>query len=181
MRDQNQRRAVPVAQIKQQLQSRKGQLDRTRILSPVRGIVNRIYLNTIGGVVNPGEPILEILPYDENLQVEGRITPKDIGFIYVGMPATVKLTAFDFAIYGMLPGEVSHVSADTVTDETERDPQPYYEVTLSLSNQTLSGPDGDVQIRPGMQTTIELQSGTRTVLKYLLKPLFRATDAFSER
>lgn len=168
-------------QLEQQLIVRKNQLDRTQIASPVRGIVNRIHLNTIGGVVGPGEPILEILPYDDRLQVDGRIDPKDIGFVYVGMPATVKFTAFDFAIFGTITGEMSHVSADTVIDETQREPLPYYEVTVTLSTQELSGPDGVVQIRPGMQAEIELESGDRTILEFLLKPLFRATEAFSER
>ena len=168
-------------QLEQQLIVRKSQLDRTQIASPVRGIVNRIHLNTIGGVVGPGEPILEILPYDDRLQVDGRIDPKDIGFVYVGMPATVKFTAFDFAIFGTITGEMSHVSADTVIDETQREPLPYYEVTVTLSTQELSGPDGVVQIRPGMQAEIELESGDRTILEFLLKPLFRATEAFSER
>ncbi len=168
-------------QLEQQLIVRKSQLDRTQIASPVRGIVNRIHLNTIGGVVGPGEPILEILPYDDRLQIDGRIYPKDIGFVYVGMPATVKFTAFDFAIFGTITGEMSHVSADTVIDETQREPLPYYEVTVTLSTQELSGPDGVVQIRPGMQAEIELESGDRTILEFLLKPLFRATEAFSER
>lgn len=172
---------VQFQQLAQQLIIRKDQLDRAQILSPVKGVINRIHLNTIGGVVGPGEPILEILPYDERLQVDGRVDPKDIGFVYVGMPATVKFTAFDFAIFGTITGEISHVSADTVIDEAQREPLPYYEVTVTLSTQELSGPDGVVQIRPGMQAEIELESGDRTILEYLLKPLFRATEAFSER
>lgn len=168
-------------QVEQQIRLREDQLQRTNLTSPVRGIVNQIIVTTLGGVVGSGEPIIEIIPLDDNLIVEGRISPRDIGFVFVGMPATIKLTAFDFAIYGTLQGEVLHIGADTVTDQEERDAEPFYEVIVQLDSQTLSGPDGDVEIRPGMQATIELESGQKTVLEYLLKPLFRATEAFSER
>ena len=169
-------------QISQQIRIRQDQLDRTSLYSPVKGIVNRIFITTIGGVVGPADPIMEIIPLDENLRVEGRISPRDVGFVFTGMPATIKLTAFDFAIYGTLKGEVSHVGADTVTDNNQPDTQPYFEIIVELDGQTLSGPDGvDVIIRPGMQATLELETGNRSVLKYLLKPLFRATNAFSER
>lgn len=172
--------ALRLQQIEQQLKIRKDQLDRTLVRSPVTGTVNKIYLNTIGGVVSPGEPILEILPHDDQLRIEGRIDPKDIGFVYVGMPATIKFSAFDFAVYGTVSGEVQHVSIDTVTDETDRTATPYYEVMITLATQSLTGGREVVDIRPGLQADIELESGSRTVLAYLLKPLFRATTAFSE-
>jgi adhesin transport system membrane fusion protein len=168
-------------QIEQQIRAREDQLRRADLTSPVRGEVNQILITTLGGVVNPGEPVMEIIPLDDNLIVEGRISPKDAGFIFVGMPATIKLTAFDFAIYGTLSGSVIHIGADTVIDETDRNATPYYAVLIALDGQILSSKDGDVEIRPGMQATVELESGTKTVLEYLLKPLFRATEAFSER
>jgi adhesin transport system membrane fusion protein len=113
--------------------------------------------------------------------VEGRIDSRDIGHVYVGMPATIKLMAFDFSIYGTLEGRVIHVGADTVTDEQQREPRPYYEVFIQLEATVLEGPSGQVEIRPGMQAQIELASGQKTVLQYILKPLFKTTEALSER
>lgn len=168
-------------QVEEQLRGREDQLARTDVISPIHGIVNKVLATTIGGVVQPGEPLLEILSLEDQLRVEGRIDPRDIGFVYAGMPATIKLTAFDFSIYGTLSGEVVHVGADTVVDENDREQRPYYEVFIELQSTTLEGPTDSVEIRPGMQSEIELQSGQKTVLQYLLKPLFKTTEAFSER
>lgn len=167
--------------IEEQARSRKDQLFRTDVRSPIRGIVNKVLATTIGGVAQPGDPLLEIISLEGNLRVDGRIDPRDIGFVYVGMPATIKLMAFDFSIYGTLEGRVIHVGADTVTDEQQREPRPYYEVFIQLEATVLEGPSGQVEIRPGMQTQIELDSGQKTVLQYILKPLFKTTEALSER
>lgn len=168
-------------QVEEQLRGKEDQLVRTNVISPINGIVNKVSATTIGGVVQPGEPLLEILSLEDQLRVEGRIDPRDIGFVYVGMPAAIKLTAFDFSIYGTLSGEVVHVGADTIVDENDREQRPYYEVFIELQSTTLEGPTDSVEIRPGMQSEIELQSGQKTVLQYLLKPLFKTTEAFSER
>lgn len=168
-------------QVEEQLLGKEDQLVRTNVISPINGIVNKVSATTIGGVVQPGEPLLEILSLEEQLRVEGRIDPRDIGFVYAGMPAAIKLTAFDFSIYGTLSGEVVHVGADTVVDENDREQRPYYEVFIELQSTTLEGPTDSVEIRPGMQAEIELQSGQKTVLQYLLKPLFKTTEALSER
>lgn len=172
---------VELRRIEEQIRSREDQLARTDVRSPIRGIVNKVLATTIGGVVQPGDPLVEILSLEDTLRVEGRVDPKDIGFVYPGMPATIKLTAFDFSIYGVLEGEVVHVGADTVTDEQQREPRPYYEVFIEVETTDLMGPTGPVGIRPGMQAAIELHSGQKTVLQYLLKPLFKTTEAFSER
>jgi adhesin transport system membrane fusion protein len=172
---------VKLRQIDEQILGRKDQLLRTNVRSPIRGIVNKILATTIGGVVQPGEPLLEVLSLEDNLRVEGRIDPRDIGFVYVGMPATIKLMAFDFSMYGVLEGRVIHVGADTVTDEQQREPRPYYEVFIELEATTLKGSSGQVEIRPGMQAEIELHSGQKTVLQYILKPLFKTTEALTER
>lgn len=168
-------------QVEEQLRGKEDQLVRTNVISPIHGIVNKVSATTIGGVVQPGEPLLEIISLEEQLRVEGRIDPRDIGFVYVGMPAAIKLTAFDFSIYGTLRGEVVHVGADTVVDENDREQRPYYEVFIELESTELEGPTNIVEIRPGMQAEIELQSGQKTVLQYLLKPLFKTTEALSER
>lgn len=172
---------VELRQVEEKILSRLDQLRRTDVTSPVNGIVNKVLATTIGGVVRPGDPLVEILPLDEVLRVEGRISPRDIGFVFLGMPATVKLTAFDFSVYGTLKGRVVHVGADTVIDESDRDPAPYYEVFIEIDNTRLNGPEGSVEIRPGMQADIELESGQKTVLEYLLKPLFKTTEALTER
>jgi len=172
---------VLLRQIEEQIRARQDQLQRTDITSPVRGIVNRVSVTTVGGVVSSGDPLVEILPLDQPLRIEGRIDPRDIGFVFPGMPTAVKLSAFDFAIFGTLRGRVAHVGADTVIDETQRDPRPYYEVFIDLETAQLDGPGGSVDIRPGMQAVVELEAGERTVLQYLLRPLFRSSEAFSER
>lgn len=172
---------VTLRQVEEQIRARQDQLARTDIVSPVRGIVNRVSVTTVGGVVGSGDPLVEIIPLDQPLRIEGRIDPRDIGFVFAGMPASVKLTAFDFAIYGTLRGHVAHLGADTVVDETQRDPQPYYEVFIDLEATNLEGPDGQVDIRPGMLAVVELEAGERTVLQYLLRPLFRSSEALRER
>lgn len=168
-------------QIEEQVRSREDQLLRTDVRSPIHGVVNRVMATTIGGVIQSGDPLLEVISLEEKLRVEGRVDPNDIGVVYVGMPATVKLTAFDFTIYGTLKGTVVHVGADTVIEERASNPTPYFEVFIELDTTTLEGPDGHVRIRPGMLTQIELNSGQRTVLQYILKPLFKTTEALSER
>lgn len=172
---------VQLRQVEQQMRVREDQLSRTDVRSPVKGIVNKVLATTIGGVLSPGDPLVEILPMGEDLRIEGRVDPRDIGFVYVGMPASIKLTAFDFSVYGVLKGEVVHVGADTVIDEQARDAVPYYEVFVQVESTSLEGPEGLVEIRPGMLAQVELQSGEKTVLEYLLKPLFKTTEAFTER
>lgn len=172
---------VQLRQIEEQLKAREDQLQRTEVVSPVRGVVNKVLTTTIGGVVAPGDPLVEILPLEQPLRIEGRISPRDIGFVYTGMEGNIKLTAFDYSVYGTLPGHVVHVGADTIVDEAERQPQPYFEVFVELDRTTLEGPSGTVKVRPGMQAEVELKSGKRTVLQYLLKPLFKASVALTER
>lgn len=172
---------LKLRQVEEQIRAREDQLLRTDVQSPIRGVVNKVLATTIGGVVQPGDPLVEILSLEGDLRIEGRVDPRDIGFVYVGMPATIKLTAYDFSIYGTLRGKVVHVGADTVVDKNQREPRPYYEVFIELETTTLEGPAETVEIRPGMQAQLELESGQKTVLQYLLKPLFKTTEALSER
>jgi len=162
---------VNLRQIEEQIRTREDQLVRTDVRSPVHGVVNKVLATTIGGVVQPGDALMEVISLEDELRIEGRIDPRDIGFVYVGMPAKSKLTAFDFSSYGTLSGQVVHVGADTVTDERQREPRPYYEVFIQLASTTLEGPSGQVEIRPGMQAEIELDSGQKTVLRYGAAPL----------
>lgn len=165
--------------VEEQLRAREDQLRRTNVESPINGIVNRVLISTIGGVVQPGEGLIEITSLEGELRVQGRVRPEDIGFVYIGMPANIKLTAFDFTIYGSLSGHVVHIGADTISDERQPETE-YYEVEVSLDyvdNEQLV----DLSIRPGMQAEIELQAGERTVLQYLITPLSRASEALTER
>ncbi|WP_372989004.1 HlyD family efflux transporter periplasmic adaptor subunit [Sulfitobacter sp.] len=171
-----------LATLKQNLKSSTDQLNRTILLSPLRGIVNNLSVTTIGGVVRPGEEILQIIPLDEELFVEARVKPENIAGVRPGQEATVKLSAYDYTIYGTLKGTVKLISADTFKDERSRSPDgdPHYKVTLQVDTEHLTPRQASLQIRPGMQASVELHTGSKTVLQYLLKPLYKSKEAFRE-
>jgi len=171
-----------LATLKQNLKASTDQLNRTVLVSPLRGIVNNLSVTTIGGVVRPGEEILQIIPLDEELFVEARVKPEDIAGVRPGQEATVKLSAYDYTIYGTLKGTVKLISADTFKDERSRAPDgdPHYKVTLQVDTEHLTPRQGSLQIRPGMQASVELHTGSKTVLQYLLKPLYKSKEAFRE-
>ena len=168
--------------LRQNLKASTDQLDRTLLRSPMRGIVNNLSVTTIGGVVRPGEEILQIIPLDEELFVEARVKPEDIAGVRRGQAATVKLSAYDYTIYGTLKGEVKLISADTFKDDRARDPDgdPHYKVTLAVDTEHLTLRQSELEIRPGMQASVELHTGSKTVLQYLLKPLYKSKEAFRE-
>jgi len=152
---------------------------RTQVRSPVDGTVNQILVNTIGGVLKPGMDILEIVPDDDALVVEAKIKPSDIAFIYPGLRAIVKLTAYDFAIYGGLEGEVVHISADTIVDEQQ---EHYYLVRIKTDRNYLGEDDNRKNIIVGMTVIADIVTGKKTVMQYLLKPILRAKyNALRER
>ncbi len=171
-----------LATLRQNLKASNDQLDRTLLRAPMRGIVNNLAVTTIGGVVRPGEEILQLIPLDEELFVEARVRPKDIAGVRRGQAATVKLSAYDYTIYGTLKGEVTLISADTFKDERARDPDgdPHYKVTLAVDTTNLTQRQHALEIRPGMQASVELHTGSKTVLQYLLKPLYKSKEAFRE-
>lgn len=148
----------------------------TEIRSPVRGTIQRLFTNTVGGVVTPGREVLEIIPLDDQLIIEARISPRDIAFIRPGQQAMIKFTAYDFAIFGGLTAEVEHISADTITDERDN---TFFLVRLRTFE---SGFDEDLPIIPGMTAQVDILTGKKTVLEYIMKPVLRATSqAMSER
>lgn len=155
-------------------------LTRTEILSPMRGTVKRILVNTVGGVIKPGETIMEIVPLDDTLLVEARIKPTDIGFIKKEQKAVIKLTAYDFSIYGGLDGIVEDISADSIEDKRG---EPYFQVKLRTRKSSLTSKEGkELPIKPGMQASVDIITGEKTVLDYLLKPIIKASqNALSER
>jgi adhesin transport system membrane fusion protein len=171
-----------LATLRQNLKASTDQLNRTVLVSPMRGIVNNLSVTTIGGVVRPGEEILQIIPLDEELFVEARVKPENIAGVRPGQAATVKLSAYDYTIFGALQGTVKLISADTFKDERARDPDgdPHYKVTLQVDTDNLSARQASLEIRPGMQASVELHTGSKTVMQYLLKPLYKSKEAFRE-
>jgi len=143
------------------------QLTRTTMVAPLRGIVKNIAFRSLGGVIRPGEAIMEIVPVEDALIAEARVSPKDIAWVKAGLDTQVKFSAYDFTSHGGMPGQVEYVSADVLRDEEDN---PYYRVKGAL--QGWSQPDQPIM--PGMQVTIDIMTGKRTVMSYWLKPLSRA-------
>ncbi|MGP9670065.1 HlyD family efflux transporter periplasmic adaptor subunit [Pseudoalteromonas sp. AOP31-A2-14] len=160
--------------LNESLVQRQDQLTRTQITSPVKGMVNDILVTTRGGVVQPGEAILYILPIDEQLLIEAKIAPKDIAFLAPGMKAKVKITAYDFSIYGDLEGEVVQISADTIEEETAQGKEYFYQILIATQGNNLVKNGKSYPIRPGMIAKVDVLGGKRTVLSYLLNPLLKA-------
>jgi len=171
-----------LATLRQNLKASLDQLTRTVLVSPMRGIVKAVSVTTIGGVVRPGEEILQIIPMDEELFVEARVRPENIAGVRPGQEATIKLTAYDYTIFGTLKGRVDVISADTFKDDRARDPDAaaHSKVTLRVDMDNLTARQASVRIRPGMQASVELHTGRKTVLQYLLKPLYKSREAFRE-
>ena len=164
----------------QSLMGAKGKLDRIEIRSPVDGVVNDVQVTTIGAFVQPGQKIMEVVPLGEKLLVESRVKPSDIAFIKVGDRALVKVTAYDFSIYGGLDGRVVQVSADSIYDEQEK--QAYFTVIVETQKSYLTATGHRLPITPGMMTDTQIITGRKSVLSYLLKPVLKArNDALHER
>lgn len=171
-----------LATLRQNLRASQDQLNRTVLQSPMRGVVNNVSVTTIGGVVRPGEEILQIIPLDEELFVEARVKPENIENIRPGQEATIKLSAYDYTIFGTLKGRVDVISADTFKDERSRaeDGNAHYKVRVRVDMGGLTDKQARIEIRPGMQAQVELHTGEKTVLQYLLKPLYKSREAFRE-
>jgi membrane fusion protein, adhesin transport system len=162
------------------LRGAKDRVARTDIKSPVAGIVNKLNANTVGGVVQAGQTILEIVPLDDALLVEARIRPADIAFVHPNQRAVVKLTAYDFSIYGGLEGNVELISADSVYDEQLR--ESFYLVTIKTVENRLKAGKEELPIIPGMVASVDILTGKKSVLDYLLKPINKARqEALRER
>lgn len=170
--------------IETQLQVVKGKsdsLNRTLFKSPVRGIIKEIDVMTIGGVISQNGKLMTIVPLDEQLLVEARISPRDIAFIHPGQDALVKITAYDYSIYGGLKGKVSIISPDTLRDEVKQD-QFYYRVYIRTDSGKLMNKAGkQFSITPGMVATVDIKTGEKTILDYLIKPFNKAQEALRER
>ena len=170
-----------IGTLTQELRMAQDQLNRTVIVAPMRGVVNNLAVTTIGGVVRPGEEIFQIIPLDDELFVEAHVKPEDIANVRTGQDANIKLSAYDYTIYGTLNATVDFISADTFKDERRPDIPPHYKVTLRVDLSDLNDRQREIEIRPGMQATVELHTGGKTVLQYLTKPLYRGSEALRER
>jgi len=172
------------AELDAQLQVAAGkedQLTRATLYSPVRGIVKDIQVTTVGGVLEPGGKLMEIVPLEDQLLIETRINPRDIAWIRPGLAAIVKVTAYDSSIYGDLPGEVETVSPDTLQDEVKRD-QYYYRVYVRTRKAELTNRAGrKFPIVPGMVANVEIKTGQKSVMDYLIKPLNKVKESLRER
>lgn len=167
--------------LKQVIHGRNDSVKRSTFYAPVRGIVKELDVNTIGGVIPQNGKLLTIVPLDEQLLIEARISPRDIAFIHPGQEALVKITAYDYSIYGGLAGKVVVISPDTIRDEVKQD-QFYYRVYIRTNTDKLSNKNGkQFAITPGMVATVDIQTGEKTVLDYLLKPFNKAKEALRER
>ena len=156
------------------LNQRRDQLERTELTAPVKARVNDIIITTRGGVVQPGQAIMQLTPVDDQLLVEVKIQPRDVAFLREGMPARVKVTAYDYTVYGDLPGRVEQISEDTIEEDTPRGKMAFYSVLIRTERAWLEKNGRRLPIRPGMVAQVDIESGERTILSYLLKPLLKA-------
>jgi membrane fusion protein, adhesin transport system len=172
-----------LAAAKQVLAGRNETVSQMEITARVRGIVKNVRVTTIGGVLRAAEEIMQIVPLEDTLQVEAKIRPADIGFMKPGLEASVKLDAFDSSIYGSMKGRVSFISPDTLRDENSRDEQRYYRAIITISDFDLKArPNEKIEIIPGMTSLVEIKTGQKTVMQYLLKPINKTlNEALSER
>lgn len=160
--------------------AREDKVKRTFVRSPVDGTIKQLLVNTVGGVVRPGMNIIEVVPTQDNLLVEAKIRPADIAFLFPGQRAVVKFSAYDFAIYGSIEGTLTHISADTIFDEVSR--QNYYLVRIKTDKNYLGSEEKKLNIMVGMTADVDIITGKKTVLDYVLKPILRAREnILSER
>lgn len=176
---------LELSQTTENLVGRADIVDRTTVTAPVRGTIKNVRVSTIGGVIQPGEHIMEIIPLEDQLLVETQIRPSDVAFLRPGLKATVKITAYDYAIYGGLTGVVENISPDTLKDDQKaaagRPDAIYYRVMVLTDNSHLEAGGKQLPIIPGMVASVEIKTGEKTILDYLLKPVLKAREAFRER
>lgn len=172
-----------LAQLDEQIAGRADVLRRTVLTSPVRGLVKNIRTNTIGGVVSPGAPIMEIVPLSSRVLVEARIKPKDIGFVRVGQAAEVKLAAYDYTTFGGVKGKIEYISPDALgeADKGVVSDQTYYRVLVRGERITLKQGGKPLSVLPGMTAVVEVRTGERSVLDFILRPMMKSREAFRER
>jgi adhesin transport system membrane fusion protein len=177
------RTRTELAQLEEQMVVKQDMLTRTVLKSPVRGLVKNIRIATVGGVVPAGAAIMEILPIGPRILIEARIKPAEIGFVRVGMPVTIKLSAYDYYIYGGLKGVIDYISPDALGDDAKTGAKDatYYRAMIRSDSSTLHQGNKPLAVMPGMTASVEVRTGERTVAQYLLLPLVKSQEAFTER
>ncbi|MEY4766259.1 MAG: hypothetical protein RI907_2932 [Pseudomonadota bacterium] len=170
-----------LSQVEEQMVVKQDVLKRTVLQSPVRGLVKNIRIGTVGGVVPAGATIMEIVPLGETILVEARVKPADIGFVKTGMPAVVKLSAYDFYTYGGMSGTLQYLSPDAFSDDGKTAENSYYRALIRCDASTLKAKGKPLPVLPGMAATVEIRTGERTVMTFILKPMLKAKEAFQER
>ncbi|RGE48701.1 hemolysin secretion protein D [Mannheimia granulomatis] len=177
-----------LAQARENMVMRADPVERSQIKAPLRGVVKNIRINTVGGVVQAGQDILEIVPLDDKLIVQAYISPKDVAFIRTGQDALIKVSAYDYSIYGGLEGKVILISPDTLQDERRPSElklnaeQSYYRVLVETSGSYITDKAGNkLDISPGMTATVDIKTGEKTIFQYLIKPITRMKQALQER
>jgi adhesin transport system membrane fusion protein len=173
------RRRAEAGALAETLTAESDRVTRTELRAPVRGTVKQLKVNTVGGVIRPGQDLVEIVPLEESLVIEARILPADVAFLRPGQPAMVKITAYDFSIYGGLPATLDDISADTIQDERGNS---FFRIRVRTDHANLGTAEHPLPIIPGMTATVDILTGHKTVLDYLLKPILRARErALRER
>lgn len=168
-----------IAELKEQLIKFSDRVDRLHIRSPVSGYVTSLAVNTIRAVIEPSQVLLEVVPVDKELIVESKVSTQDIGHVHVGQEAVIKVGSYDPQRFGVIEGEVSRISPSTYLDEEN---QPYYKAQIVLAKKHLGMQPGKYKLIPGMTVTADIRTGEKTVLDYLLKPVYRGfQNAFQER
>lgn len=173
-----------LAQFIAQSKARQSVVEHAVLDSPVKGIITKIHTHTVGGVISPGMPIVDITPIDDHLIIETKIKPSDIAFLRPGLNAIVKLTAYEYSKYGGLHGDIIHISSDTLEDTNAKNAsqsEPYYQVYVKTKENVLKKGSDTFPIIPGMIATVEIETGKKTILEYFMKPLHKLNGALTER
>lgn len=172
-----------MAGLDQMLAQRKNQLEHTDLRAPVKGTVKNVRITTVGGVIRSGEDVMQIVPFEDALLVQAKVSPADIAFLKLGLPASIKIDSYDYGIYGSLPGTLVFISADTLTEDLKQGEAPYYRVHVRATSKEFSGrPNAKLDIQPGMTATVEIKTGRKTVLQYLTKPIIKTlSESLGER
>jgi len=156
------------------MEQRQHILSQTELKSPMNGIVKNVRITTLSGVIKPGEDIMQIVPSEDDLLIEAKLSPADVGFVKLGMPVSIKIDAYDPSIYGDLPGELIFISADTLDEDLKQNESPYYRIRVkSLGRRFSAKPELNLEIQPGMTSTAEIKTGERTVMQYITKPIIK--------
>ena len=172
-----------LAGVTQTLTQRKNQLAQTELRAPLLGVVKNVRITTQGGVIRPGEEVMQIVPLEDDLVIEAKVSPGDIAFLKLGLAANVKIDAYDYTIYGDLPGKLIFISADTLSEDLRQGEHPYYRVRVRTTGRQFSArPNETLDILPGMTATLEIKTGRRSVLQYMIKPVIKTlSESMGER